>query len=610
MVFKFIKSNSFQHFNNHKFIMTIYRLFGVGLFLVSPFILATPPSTNTNVEKQIDAQQQKQQAEQEAAILAQQTQSANVRLEAEKESSPSFPQNEAQCFPINQLALTDYRAEESTSSTTPLKLAEPSQFSWALKSVYAERDFALPACIGSEGINVLLRRIQNRLIDAGYVTTRVVVEPQDLRSGVLVLTVIPGKVGRIQLQDQSAIPFATRGTLWFAMPMSQGDMLNVRNIEQGLENLKRVPSADANMELVPSENVGETDIVISYKQTLPFHLTLGVDDSGSKATGRLQGSATFSWDNVLTLNDMFYISGTRSFKRNSDDAEGDYGSKNVTLYYSIPWRNYLLTLSGSKYSYHQTVAGAFESYVYSGESQQMKANLSRLLSRGSQHKTYINGALWTKKSHNYIDDTEVEVQRRRTAGWEVGINHTHYISDLVLQIFAGYKRGTGGNKALPAPEEAFGEGTSRMQIITAGLDLTYPFTMGNQPFRFNTSWNGQWNRTPLTQQDKFSIGGRYTVRGFDGELSLSGEKGWLWRNELGWDIANKGHELYLGIDQGKVHSSQDELQVGSSLIGGVIGLRGKLWGINYDYFVGKPIKKPEGFRTSHVTTGFNVSYRF
>ena len=31
-----------------------------------------------------------------------------------------------------------------------------------------------------------------------------------------VLTVIPGKVGRIQITDQSAIPFATRGTLWFA----------------------------------------------------------------------------------------------------------------------------------------------------------------------------------------------------------------------------------------------------------------------------------------------------------------------------------------------------------------------------------------------------------
>ena len=192
----------------------------------------------------------------------------------------------------------------------------------------------------------------------------------------------------------------------------------------------------------------------------------------------------------------------------------------------------------------------------------------------------------------------------------MGLNHTQYIGETVLQLFANYKRGTGGNKALPAPEEEFGEGTSRMQIFTAGIDFTYPFTIGNQPFRFNTSWSGQWNGTPLTQQDKFSIGGRYTVRGFDGELSLSGEKGWLWRNELGWDIANKGHELYLGIDRGKVHSSQEELQIGDSLMGGAIGLRGKLWGINYDYFVGVPIKKPEGFRTSHVTTGFNVSYRF
>ena len=580
------------------------------LVSISTHLHAEPNHQPTLVEKQISLRQQQQQVKLDSAIQSQQVKVPSVLLESERVQSLGFPKNESQCFPINQLVLTDYQAEEENSSTSSLKLIQPSRFSWALKSVYTGHDFAMPACIGSEGINVLLRRIQNRLIDLGYVTTRVVVEPQDLRSGMLVLTVIPGKVGRIQLQDQSAIPFATRGTLWFAMPMAQGDILNIRNIEQGLENLKRVPSADANMELVPTDAVGETDVVIAYKQSLPFHLTFGLDDSGSKSTGRLQGSATFSWDNVLTLNDMFYISGTRSFKRDSDDAEGDYGSKNISLYYSIPWKNYLLTLSGSKYSYHQTVAGAFESYTYSGESQQMKANLSRLLSRGSLHKTYVNAALWTKKSHNYINDTEIEVQRRRTAGWEVGLNHTQYIGETVLQLFANYKRGTGGNKSLPAPEEEFGEGTSRMQIFTAGVDFTYPFTIGNQPFRFNTSWNGQWNGTPLTQQDKLSIGGRYTVRGFDGELSLSGEKGWLWRNELAWNIANKGHELYLGIDRGKVHSSQEEFQIGNSLMGGAIGLRGKLWGINYDYFVGVPIKKPEGFRTSHVTTGFNVSYRF
>jgi len=45
------------------------------------------------------------------------------------------------------------------------------------------------------------------------------------------------------------------------MPMAQGDLLNIRDIEQGLENLKRVPTADANIELQPGEAMGETDVV-------------------------------------------------------------------------------------------------------------------------------------------------------------------------------------------------------------------------------------------------------------------------------------------------------------------------------------------------------------
>ena len=53
--------------------MSISRVFGVGLFLISPFVFAELPSTNSSVERKIDAQQQKQQAEQDAAILAQQT---------------------------------------------------------------------------------------------------------------------------------------------------------------------------------------------------------------------------------------------------------------------------------------------------------------------------------------------------------------------------------------------------------------------------------------------------------------------------------------------------------------------------------------------------------
>ena len=96
------------------------HFFIFSLLFISPFGFSAPSSPNANLEKQIDAKQQRQQVEQDAAILAQQTQSANVRLEGEKEASRSFPQNEAQYFPINQLVLTDYQAEEENSSAFSL----------------------------------------------------------------------------------------------------------------------------------------------------------------------------------------------------------------------------------------------------------------------------------------------------------------------------------------------------------------------------------------------------------------------------------------------------------------------------------------------------------
>ena len=110
-----------------------------------------------------------------------------------------------------------------------------------------------------------------------------------------------------------------------------------------------------------------------------------------------------------------------------------------------------------------------------------------------------------------------------------------------------YRRGTGAFRAMPAPEEDFGEGTSRMQVITADAQWLIPFQLGAQRARYIGSWRAQWNRTPLAPQDRFSIGGRYTVRGFDGELTLMGERGWVLRNEIGLPVG-AGQELYAGAD--------------------------------------------------------------
>ncbi|MGP1477726.1 MAG: POTRA domain-containing protein, partial [Phocaeicola sp.] len=40
-----------------------------------------------------------------------------------------------------------------------------------------------------------------------------------------------------------------------AFPIKEGDILNIRRLEQGLEQMKRVSSSDVSMKLLPADNI-------------------------------------------------------------------------------------------------------------------------------------------------------------------------------------------------------------------------------------------------------------------------------------------------------------------------------------------------------------------
>lgn len=270
-----------------------------------------------------------------------------------------------------------------------------------------------------------------------------------------------------------------------------------------------------------------------------------------------------------------------------------------------------MSLNHSQNLYHQQVVAAYGSTVrYSGKSEQSKFSLSRVIFRNHQHKTTLTASLWTKQSHNFINDNEVLVQRKRTSGWEAALNHKAYLGKTTLEVGLQYKRGTGANNAIRYPEERFNEGTSRMQIISASAALTYPFHLAQQKFIFHSQWQAQWNKTPLVPQDYFSVGGRYSVRGTDGKLSLSAERGWNWRNELAWHIGNSKQQLFASLDVGRVSGEAVKNLLGNRLIGSAFGVRGSWSRLNYEMFVGKPLYLPQGFRSSSTVLGFNLSVSF
>lgn len=553
--------------------------------LAAAFSVLTPAHAQTQAEiaaQQLQRQQQREKAQSDKA----EEQRPDVRLQRDAALvAESYPTDEKPCFAIRHLDLT------GDSATA---------FAWALKAA----DDAIGRCLGSGGINTVLAKVQNALVGAGYVTTRVLAAPQDLTTGRLALLLVPGRIRAVRY----AAPADQGGPSWHtAMPARPGDILNLRDIEQALENLKRVPTAEADIDIVPGEQPGESDLLIKWQQARPIRLSLSADDSGSDSTGKYQGGATVSADNLMGWHELFYFSANRDLPAGS--ARGEHGTRNYALHYSIPAGYWLYSFNASRYRYYQSIAGANQDYVYSGTSGNLELKVARVVYRDAARKTTAALRLYQRRSNNYIDDTEVEVQRRQMGGFELSLSHKEFIGEATLESTLAYKRGMHLFGTLPAPEEQFNDGTSRPAIVNLDAALTLPFKLGPAPLQYQASLRGQASNAMLIPQDRFAIGGRYTVRGFDGEASLSAERGWLLRNELSWSLGAAG-QLYSGVDHGRVSGPHAALLAGTSLTGGVLGWRGQLGGLQLDVFTGRPIRKPEHFRTARNTGGFNLNYQY
>jgi len=547
------------------------------------------------------AQEAQRQQERERILREQQERNPDVRLQpvATPQGMERLPGGETPCVQIERITLTGDAS---------------SQFQWALARAHqladGAPDPALGRCLGAGGVSLLMRRIQNALIERGFTLAQALAGPQPhLSEGALELTLFPGRIRRIEFAPETDL----RATKWNAFPARPGDLLNLRDIEQALENFKRAPTAEADVEFRaaegPDAEPGQTDVIVRWKQDFPFRLTLSADDSGTRATGRYQGGVTVSYDHALTLNDLLYVSLNHDLG-NSGNGAGPYGTRGHTFHYSVPLGYWLLGLTASGSRYHQSVAGMNQTYLYRGSSQNSEISLARVIHRDATGKTTASLRGWARNSRNYIDDTEIEVQRRRMAGWGLGLAHREFVGAATLDANLDYRRGTGAKRSLAAPEEAFGEGTARPGIVTASAQITVPFKLAEQNLRYAGAWRAQWNRTPLIAQDRFAIGGRYSVRGFDGEMQLLAERGWLMRNDLGLALGQSGQELYIGADYGEVQGASSEFLIGKRLSGAVLGLRGGAKGFYYDVFAGAPISRPDGYRTAHRVAGFNVNWSF
>ena len=203
------------------------------------------------------------------------------------------------------------------------------------------------------------------------------------------------------------------------------------------------------------------------------------------------------------------------------------------------------------------------------------------------------------------------MQKRETAFAEIALVHKHNIGQAQLDATLAYRRGAPWFGAQADPSDLPGTSPHNLYSLeTLDVSLIMPFTLKDRQLSYSATFRAQNTNTALYAGEWFSIGNRWTVRGFDGEYALSAEKGFFMRNEIGIPIPGTAQSAYFGLDFGKVFGDNTANLLGTKLAGFTTGFRGNL-GRNtmYDLFAGWSLYQPQYYQTDQPAMGFSLVYQ-
>lgn len=433
----------------------------------------------------------------------------------------------------------------------------------------------LDTCMTREAVNTLIYRLTVAYIDLGYITARVYLPQQDLSSGTLKLVVMEGFVEEISLNDDSR---SDRWKLFWAMPAEEHEPLQMRELEQGLDQINRVSSANATLKLLPGDRPGSTVVQITNQPEDEIRGHVAFDNSGQSSTGEDRLRLGTEMDNLLDINDawtLFYI--------------GSVDTNALAFNLSFPFRRWNVSVSRS---YSEYLSVLTEQTDLFGQSDTSGINADYLLYRDGISQWRISADLTYRKSKRFVVDVPLTPQRQAPA--RLGVSYSRRKRGSFWNVDAGYSEGTtlwgADEDADDAPPE-----TPLSQFKK--IDLSVYHSRGlSRHLQYRGSLLGQYTDDVLVSSEQIHIGDNATVRGYR-DTQLSGDKGLYWRNEFSVRIPGGGSGFFrrlLGrtsplvfLDYGRVQDNAgDESR---DLLGLGVGLR--YWGpiFNLDLSWGRGI---------------------
>uniref|UniRef100_A0A7C1SIN9 ShlB/FhaC/HecB family hemolysin secretion/activation protein n=1 Tax=Agrobacterium albertimagni TaxID=147266 RepID=A0A7C1SIN9_9HYPH len=400
-------------------------------------------------------------------------------------------------------------------------------------------------CATAADIGEALNRVNAHYQKAGYITTRAYVPEQDLADQALDIVIIPGRIEDYVYADGT--PADAR--LHAAFPASAGSLLNLRDLEQGLDNINAPRSAKGKFQLLPGKTPGGSVVQVLVEDQRPWHADLTVNNTGFSSTGETKAAANIGFDNPAGLNDQLGLSvSTTPF-----DQRGRRYSDAGSLNWSVPFGASSLGIELGASAYFFILPGINQSYPVEGRSLYAALSAEQLILRNRSGKLYAYGSLKLSGSRSYIDDQEIESQRRRMTVLSLGIRGQRDLAQGTLTFDLGARAGLSAFGA-----HVFDKSSVETQFRLASLNLGFEHPLARDVLTYKGALTAQISGDILPSTEQINIGGWSTVRGFHDD-SMYGDTGIYLRNTLVFDAWQGDHAslaLNAGFDLGYVKPSR------------------------------------------------------
>jgi len=373
----------------------------------------------------------------------------------------------------------------------------------------------------------------------GYVTSRAYLPPQTIRDGMLIIRVVEGKLGKLDIKGNR---YFSTFLLKREIGLKPEGYFDYSALQRSLIYINEHPDLVAKAILMPGKEPGTTDIVIEVKDTLPLHLGFAYDNYGSRYIDKDRYALTLEHNNLCGRNDSLYAK--------LQTSEGDRLILQQFRYaYPITRRlelgGYLLYSKlklGQEFEDLESrgnakIYGAFSNYNIIEED-----NLDVRFNLGFDYKTISNELLGVQLSRDQLSVFKT--------GFDVDTDDSWGRTIFTAELDTGIPHFLGAMSAKDPDASRLGAGGK----FTKGVFNLFRL----QPMPLSTALlfknSFQYSNNTLAASEQFPIGGATSVRGYPpGEHS--GDKGLYSALELSVPLYGLSKNISVPLRKEKLYDA-------------------------------------------------------